>query len=109
MQDLYSNWITAALPKALPGAFRELFSPDRESVFPAQNKETETWRRAALLKSSSVESVASILQDSSERFDKLQSPLKDVRELSLVQGNSPAAAIIAAEQLQELIDRDLIL
>ena len=97
VQDLYSNWITAALPKALPGAFRELFSPDRESVSPvatAQNKETETWRRAALLKSSSVESVASILQDSSERFDKLQSLLKDVRELSLVRGNSPAAIIV---------------
>jgi hypothetical protein len=97
VKDLYSNWITAALPKALPGAFRELYSPDRESIPPVAagpNKEAETWRRAALLQATPGESVASILQDSSERFDKLQSLLKDVRELSLVRGNSPAAIIV---------------
>ena len=97
MKDLYSNWITAALPKALPGAFRELYSPDRESISPVEvgpSKEAETWRRAALLKATPGESVASILQNSSEKFDKLQSLLKDVRELSLVRGNSPAAIIV---------------
>ena len=97
VKDLYSNWITAALPKALPGAFRELYSPDRESISPVEagpSKEAETWRRAALLKATPGESVASILQNSSEKFDKLQSLLKDVRELSLVRGNSPAAIIV---------------
>lgn len=100
VQDLYSNWITAALPRALPAAFRELYSPDRESVPPAvvgPNKEVDTWRKASLLSStttSSSESVASILQSSLDAFDKLQSLLKDARELSLVRGNSPGAIIV---------------
>jgi len=36
-------------------------------------------------------SVASILSDSADRFDKLQSLMKDTRELSLVRGSSPGA------------------
>jgi len=97
VQDLYHNWISAALPRALPSAFRELYSTDRDSMAFIQvgsNKEINTWRKAEMLKGTPSESVASILRDSTDRFDELQSLMKDCRELSLVRGNCPGAIIV---------------
>ena len=54
VQELYTHWVTAALPRALPAAFRELYPADRSSA-PAEvavagpKKEADLWRKAALL------------------------------------------------------------
>ena len=102
VQELYTHWVTAALPRALPAAFRELYSADRSSA-PAEvavagpKKEADLWRKAAWLSPSALssdKSVADIVQGSLETFEKLQSLLKDSRELSLVRGHSPRAIVV---------------
>lgn len=98
---IYPRWVTAAVPAALPDAFRQLY--EREATGGGESgrttedgelldrQETEMWKtvRVIATKGIDMDSMNDVLAARWDRFRSLQSQLRGEKEMKLVTKNGP--------------------
>ena len=95
VRNCYQNWIHAALPCALPHAFRLWYSDTDAPEDP--EKETQKWATSRLAKAGAVmnkSQLQSIIEDSWRDWDGLTASLKEAREMKLTAGAAPGACTV---------------
>ena len=88
VRAVYAQYITAALPRALPSALRTLFDRDRTDVT-ATDPEDEWLAKMVVSFGQDEFSKKKVLDARWERFEKAQEMLSQDRQAKLKQGNMP--------------------